>query len=46
MKKATFQKNEEGVKLMAIYIAQLTREGMEYQLDNTVNHYTVIITGF
>ena len=46
MKKATFQKNEEGTKLLAIYIAQLTREGMDYQLDSAINHFTVIITGF
>lgn len=46
MKKATFQKTESDIKLLAIYIAQLTREGMDYQLDNTISHYTVIITGF
>jgi len=46
MKKVTFQKTDDDVKLMAIYIAQLTREHMEYQLDNNLNHYTVIITGF
>jgi hypothetical protein len=46
MKKVTFDKNEEGVKLMAIYVSQLTREGMEYQIESTVNKFTVIITGF
>jgi len=44
--KAKFQKTDEGVKLLAIYVAQLTREGMAYQLDDLTNHYTVIITGF
>jgi len=44
--KAKFQKTEGDIKLLAIYVSQLTREGMSYQLDDNTNHYTVIITGF
>lgn len=44
--KVKFQKNEENMKLMAIYLAQLKREGMEFQVDNNTSHYSVIITGF
>lgn len=44
--KVEFQKTEGDMKLMAIYVAQLKREGMEFQIDNNMSNYTVIITGF
>jgi len=44
--KVEFMKNEQGVKLLAIYLSQLTREGVVYQVDNKTTSYEVIITGF
>ena len=46
MKKVEFSKNEPDVKLLAIYLAQLTREGVEYHVENRENKYDVIIKGF
>lgn len=44
--KVEFQKNEQGVKLLAIYLSQLAREGVAYQVDNNTSSYNVIITGY
>ena len=44
--KVEFQKTAEDMKLMAIYIAQLKREHMEFQVDNNTSNYSVLITGF
>jgi hypothetical protein len=44
--KVEFQKNEQGVKLLAIYLSQLAREGVAYQVDNKTTSYEVVITGF
>jgi hypothetical protein len=42
-----FEKNEEGIKSLAIYLSQLTKECIEYRVDNHhANCYEVIILGF
>lgn len=43
--KVEFMKNEEGIKLLAIYVSQLTREGVAYQVDNKTSSYEVTVTG-
>ena len=43
--KVEFQKTAEDMKLMAIYLSQLKREGVEYLVDNNTSSYTVSITG-
>lgn len=44
--KVEFGKNADEVKLLAIYLSQLAREGVAYNVDNRTNCYSVIITGF
>ena len=44
--KVEFKKDSDEVKLMAIYLSQLTREGVEYRIDNRADRYDVTITGF
>ena len=43
--KVEFMKNEEGVKFLAIYLSQLTREGVSYQVDNKTSSFEVTIKG-
>lgn len=44
--KVEFMKNEKDIKLLAIYLSQLTREGVSYQVDNKTSAFEVTITGF
>ena len=44
--KVEFFKNPEDIKLLAIYLSQLTREGVAYQVANRELKIDVIITGF
>lgn len=42
-----FEKNDEGTKSLAIYLSQLTKEGIAYRVDNHhTNRYEVLIMGF
>jgi len=41
----TFPKNEEGVKLLAIFIATLTKEGVVYTVSNYETYVAVNLTG-
>ena len=43
---AKFQKNAEGVKLLAVYLSELTRQGVTYLVDNKTNEYEVTIQGY
>jgi len=43
--KVEFMKDEKGTKLLAIYLSQLTREGVAYQVDNKTSSFEVTITG-
>lgn len=45
MAKVEFLKNSEGVKLMAIYLSQLEKENVAYQIDNRETKYEISITG-
>ena len=44
--KVKFQKNAEDVKLLAIYLAELTRQNVEYRVENRTSEFEVIITGY
>lgn len=40
----SFEKTDDGVKLMAIFIAQLVREGINFTSEDKGN-FTVVTTG-
>jgi hypothetical protein len=41
----TFQRNDEGVKQLAIFIAQLVKEGVTYHVSENNNNVEVHLTG-
>jgi hypothetical protein len=44
--KVEFMKDADGVKSLAIYLAELTRQSVEYLVDNNTDKYVVSITGY
>jgi len=40
-----FEATEDGVKLLAAFLAQLVREGVTYKVDDAASHFTVTLTG-
>jgi hypothetical protein len=42
---AVFKMDATGVKLLAIFVAQLTREGIVFEVAEAVDHYKVFLTG-
>lgn len=41
----TFERDENGIKLLAIFIAQLIKEGVVYTITNESNRVFVNLTG-
>lgn len=44
-KTITFQADEEGMKLMAVFVAQLVREGLTFTVENRATCFLVTLTG-
>lgn len=44
-KTVAFDKTDAGTKMFAIFVAQLVKEGVTYDLDSTPTKYYVTITG-
>jgi len=44
--KVEFMKNAEEIKLLAIFLSQLAREGVAYEVSTRERKIDVIITGF
>jgi hypothetical protein len=44
-KEVVFNMDDKGVKLMAVFIAQLTREGVTYRTHQGDSCYTISLTG-
>ncbi len=43
--KITFGRNEGDIRLLAIFLAQLVREGIAFRIDETSTIVTVELTG-
>jgi hypothetical protein len=41
----TFHRDEDGIKMLAIFIAQLVKEGVTYTINNAENYVEVTLTG-
>ena len=46
MREITFQRTDDDIRLLAIYIAQLTKENITYTIENYRNYVVVNITGY
>jgi len=44
--KVPFTKSGNDIRLMAIFLAQLTREGVTYKIQEYASSYEIEITGF
>jgi len=44
-KMVEFEKNTEGTKQFATFLAQLVKEGVTYEVDNSKDKYSVTLTG-
>ncbi len=45
-KSVEFHKNESDIALMAIYVSNLTKENVEYRIDNHTDKFIIEITGY
>lgn len=45
MKSINFRRDEEGMKALAIFLAQIIREGLTYKIDNAELTVGVELTG-
>lgn len=45
MKYIQFRRDNDGMKQLAIFIAQLTKEGVEYKIENSELFIRVELTG-
>jgi hypothetical protein len=41
----TFQRDDDGMKQLAIFVAQLVKEGVTYSIINEPNYVAVDLTG-
>lgn len=41
----TFRRDDEGMKNLATFLAQIIKEGLTYQIDNAENFVEVTLTG-
>ena len=44
-KQAIFYRNETDMEMMASYIAQLEREGVQYRIDRSIDEFKVEVVG-
>ena len=40
-----FRRDEDGIKMLAIYLATLVKEGVTYTINNAENYVEVTLTG-
>lgn len=45
-KSVTFYKNESDIALMAVYVANLVKENVEYRVDNHTDKFIIEVTGY
>lgn len=45
MKEITFRRDTEGMKNLAIFLAQVIKEGLTYEIDNAELYVKVELTG-
>lgn len=43
--RVTFQRDDDGIRQLAIYLAQLTKEGVTFSVTNEISYVAVWLTG-